>query len=220
MEDLPRVVNTVTAQRHDIEVRDREGLSEEIHFAYDAELDVIAVQKKGQMRASTLRDLIADLTEQSVGFGLILRQDAWERFQRMELVKKIYFKLARPVDLAGQRQPSLMRVFQELDEFGGVSAKVEISVGRARSRWLSLNSVRQVVSGYSRRESNFGALVVTGMARDEDAEGLETVDFVHGRLIYSDQVERRGRRLDPDGCRAALRRGLRQHRAYLRRYRE
>src|SRR5436309_13054767 len=48
MEDLPRVVDTATGDRHDIHVREREGLSEEICFLYDSDIDVIAVQRNVQ----------------------------------------------------------------------------------------------------------------------------------------------------------------------------
>jgi uncharacterized protein DUF6731 len=220
MEDLPRVADVATGQLHDLNVGAREGLSEEIHFLYDATIDVIAVQKKLLMRASALRDLISDLTGNLIQFQIILRRDAWERFQRMPLVKKVSFKLARPQDVAGHRRPSLRRMFQEIAEFNGVSAKIEVSVERERDRSLNLESVREVVTSYREREGDFEALSITGAIRDEEGETPETIDFIKERLQYVEEVPRRGRRLDPDGCRLALRRGIRAHREYLRRYRE
>ena len=220
MEDLPRVANIGTGQRHDVDVQEREGLSEEIHFLYDSALDVVAVQKRLHMRASALKELISDLAESPLDFHIILRRDAWERFQQMGMVRKIYFKLARPQDLAGQRRPSLRRVLEEMDEFNGVSAKVQISVERERNRGLNLDSVRELVADFRARAGDFDALSITGAIRGGDDEGSETVDFVTGRLQHTDEVPLRGRRLDPNGCRLALRRGLRAHRAYLHAYRE
>ena len=49
----------------------------------------------------------------------------------------------------------------------------------------------------------------------------DTIDFLKERLQVSSEVERRGRgrRLDAEGCRLALRRSLREHQDYLRRFR-
>jgi hypothetical protein len=219
MEDLPRIVNLATGQRHDLNVRAREGLSEEMHFVYDATVDVIAIQVKRQMRASALRGLLADLTQQRIGFNIILREDALQRFQHMGLVKKIFFKIARPQDLQGQAPPALVQVFRELDEFNGVAAKVEISVERARNRWLSMDAVRGILDRFRARNADFDALSITGLLRDEGVERQETIDFVHEHLRHTEEVERRGRRLAPEGCRVALRRAIRAHRPYLLRLR-
>jgi Family of unknown function (DUF6731) len=219
MEDLPRIVNLATGQRHDLNVRPREGLSEEMHFIYDAAVDVIAVQVKRLMRASALRGLLADLTQQRIDFKIILREDALLRFQHMGLVKKIFFKIARPQDLQGQDPPALVQVFRELDEFNGIAAKIEISVERARDRWLSMDAIRGVLDRFRARNADFDALCITGLVRDEGGERQETIDFVHEHLRHTEEVERRGRRLAPEGCRVALRRAIRAHRPYLRRLR-
>lgn len=220
MEDLPRIVDLATGDRSELDMRAHQGLGEEIHFLYDSTADVIAVQKRLHMRASALRDLISDLGQSQIEFHIVLRQDAWERFQQMPLVKKIYFKLARPQDVAAQqRRPSLRRVFQEINEFEGVTAKVEISVQRERNHGLRLGSVRAMIESYRENPDDFEALSITGPLRDDGDETVETVDFIKGRLQYSEEIERQGRRLDPDGCRLALRRGIRTHRVYLRRYR-
>lgn len=219
MEDLPRVVDITTGQRHDINIAAREGLSEEIHFLYDATLDVIAIQKRGMLRASALRDLIGDLTGTGVQFLVILREDAWRRFQRMPLIKKIIFKLARPVDLRGIRRLSIFKTYQQLDEFDGVSSKVEISIERQKNTSLNRVRVRNTVQSF-RERGDFISLSVTGPVRDGGEERLETIDFVHDSLKHRENVPHRGRRLDPDGCRLALRRAIRAHRPYLGRYRE
>jgi hypothetical protein len=219
MEDLPRIVDLATGQRHDLNVHPREGLSEEMHFIYDTVIDVIAVQVKRQMRASALRELLADLTQQTINFNIILREDALARFQQMRLVKKIFFKIARPHDFQGQAAPALVQVFRELDEFEGVAAKVEISVGRARNRWLSMDAIRGILDRFRARDGDFDALSITGLMRDEAGERQETIDFVHEHLRHTEEVQRRGRRLDPEGCRVALRRAIRAHRPYLRRLR-
>jgi hypothetical protein len=220
MEDLPSVIDTATGDRHDLDVRVHEGLGEEIHFLYDAALDVVAVQNKGHFRAAALEQLISDLTHAGINFHIILRADAWERFQNMELVTKINFKLARPRDIQGR--PAVMRVFREIDEFNGVSAKVEITVGRNRNRSLSMAAIRRVIADYNAMGQSFKDLSITGAVREAEGElHRDTIDFLKERLLVSVEVERRGRgrRLDAEGCRLALRRSIREHQEYLRRYR-
>lgn len=223
MEDLPTVIDTANGNRHDLNVGANEGLGEEIHFLYDAPLDVLAVQSKLHFRASALEQLISDLTHTGINLHIILRSDAWERFQRMDSVTKVSFTLARPQDIHGQR-PAVMRVFREIDEFDGVSAMVEITVGRKRNRFLSMEAVQRLVADFRAQGAEFKDLSITGAIREaeaeEDAVRRDTIDFLKERLQVEYQVERRGRgrRLDVEGCRLALRRGLRENREYLRRY--
>jgi hypothetical protein len=224
MEDLPRIINTDTGNMHDLDMGDREGLGEGIHFLYDSDLDVIAIQHIGHFRAGALERLIADLTDTSLDFHVILTENAWERFQRMDFVTKINFKLARPHDLRGQPRPALNRVFQEIDEFNGVSARIEVTVGRVRRRGLNMGAVRRIVQAFRGQPDTFKSLSITGAIREAEEPDAAThpgvVDFIKERLLYSQEVERggRGRRLDAEGCRVALRRAVREHREHLRRH--
>jgi hypothetical protein len=218
-EDLPSVVHTGTGHRHNLDIDAQEGLGEEIHFLYDSAVDIIAVQRRGHFRASALENLLSDLSQNNVRFDVILREDAWQRFENMGLVRKVYFKLARPQDLAGERRQPLLTVLGMMDEFNGVSAKVEISVGRTDRR-LRADPIRGIIDVFNRRRDNFTALSITGavQAQGEDMH-VETVDFVHGKLSFTSEVERRGRHLNIEGCRLALREAIRENRGYLRRLR-
>jgi hypothetical protein len=225
MDDLPSVIDIANGNRHDLDVLDHEGLGEEIHFLYDSEINVIAVQNRLHFRASALERLLSELGGDSLDFQIILTEDAFTRFERMDFVSKINFKLARPRDLQGQPLPALNRVFREIDEFDGVEAKLEITIGRRRNRSLSLAAIGRLVAAYRGRREPFKSFSITGMVREEDGPEAtahnETVDFIKERLCYTQEVERRGRgrRFDTEGCRVALRRAIREHREYLRRYR-
>jgi len=219
-EDLPSVINTATGNRHNLDIDAQEGLGEEIHFLYDSGLDVITVQRKGHLRASALENLLSDLAHIDVRFEIILREGAWQRFERMEMVKKVYFKLARPQDLGGQRRQPLLTVLGMMEDFNGVSAKVEISVGRARDGRLRRNPVREVIDSFNALRDNFKALSITGAMREDNGNmHVETVDFIQEKLMFTTDVQRRGRRLNAEGCRLALREAIRENRDYLRRYR-
>ena len=225
MEDLPSVIDSTTGGRHDLNVANNEGLGEEIHFLYDAGLDVLAVQIKGHFRPGALAKLIGDLTHVSVDFHVILREDAWQRFRNIDLITKINFTLARPHDLRGQLAPSVMGAIRQIDEYNGVVAKIEISVGRERRTTLNRNIVTQLIGARNDLGESLKDLSITGTTHRVDGADapthLDTVDFIKERLIERADVEGRGRsrRLDADGCRLALRRGVRTHQDHLRRYR-
>jgi hypothetical protein len=218
------LMDVATGGRHDLNVNAHEGLGEEIHFLYDAEIDVIAIQNKLHFRALALERLLAELSGTNLDFQVILRADAWQRFREMDFVTKINFKLARPRDIEDQPRPALNRVFHEIDEFNGVSAKVEITVGRRR-RGLSLAAIGRFIADYNTMRDNFKAFNITGTIRERQGEEAilhhDVIDFIKERMIFMAEVDRRGRgrRLDAEGCRLALRRGIREHRDYLRRYR-
>jgi hypothetical protein len=224
MDDLPSVIDVANGARHDLDVEEQEGLGEEIHFLYDVDLDVIAIQNRGHFRAPALERLLGDLTHTNLDFHVILTEGGWERFQRMDFVTKINFKLARPRDLGHRPQPALDRVFREIDEFNGVSAKMEITVGRLRAHGLNMISIRQVVQSFRGDRENFKSLSITGAIRETDEQDAPShigiVDFIKERLLHTEEVERRGRgrRLDAESCRVALRRAIRDHREYLRRH--
>lgn len=117
---------------------------------------------------------------------------------------------------------AVTRVLDELAEFDGVSAKVEISVSRQRNRSLNLERVWDVIRGYQNRRDDFESLSVKGPVEDPElGPHLETIDFVAEHLKQIDEdVTETDRGLNPESCRMALRRSLRIHRDYLREYRE
>lgn len=216
MQELPTVVDIRTARQHDLDVRDAEGLSEAAHFLYEVDLDVLVVQRTREIRASAVARLVWDLTDASILLKPVLKEDAWRRFQKMPLVKKIKFKLARPANVDQERRPALMRVLHEIQEFDGVSATIEISVGRTKNRWLNRNMIGEILNGFREGEADFKSLSIMGAIReDNEPDHTEIIDFIADRLQYSDDVRLRDRKLDSEGCKLVLRRAIREHRQYL-----
>jgi hypothetical protein len=224
MEDLPSIIDSTTGSRHDLNVANNEGLGEEIYFLYDAGLNVIAVQVKGHFRPGALAHLIGDLANTDVDFQVILREDAFQRFQNLDLITKVNFTLARPRQIRGLA-PSVMGAIREIDEFNGVSAKIEVNVGRERNISLNRNAVSRLLGERNGIGESLKELSITGTTRRAgELEGrthLDVVDFINDRLLERSEVEGRGRskRLDPDGCRMALRSAISTHEEYLRTYR-
>lgn len=224
MDDLPSVIDVANGNRHDLRMAEQEGLGEEIHFLYDVGLNVIAIQNKGHFRASALAILLGDLSGTGLYFQPILARDASDRFNRMTLIKKINFKLARPHELGRSRMPSLVAAIRMIDEFSGVNAKIEINVGREQALGLSRDAIRGLLSVFERAAQPFKSLSITGAIQNAEAQGTtaqsEVIDFIKERLSFTTDVDRRGRgrRLDAEGCRVALRRAIRERRADLRGY--
>jgi hypothetical protein len=219
MDDLPQVVNRTTGAKRDLSITDAEGLSEETFFLYNVKLDVLALQKRLSFRSSTLRKLMSDLTPQTIAFHLILKQDAWKRFHDMTVIKKLTFKVARPKQHVGERNEAVLRVIDELDDFNAVSAKIEITSGRSKKRSLLLEKISSVVQDFNTRPEDYRMLRITG-SEDKAQEDVEVVDFFKEALDFTDEVTKKGRRLDRESCRTALRRAIRENSNYLKKYAE
>jgi hypothetical protein len=189
-------------------------------FVYDSRLDVIAIQKSQMLRAFALQNFLSELTSTPISFRPILRQDAWDRFQKMPLVTKINFKLHRPRKRSVS-SPAVERALGHLEDFGGVVVDVEISVGSHRNRNLNIDTVWKVLDVFKSRPEDFERLRITGVIDSTGGWKSGTIDFIKDTLRHRDDDVRynsSGRRLDLQGCRLALKKALSIHRTYLQRY--
>ena len=186
----------------------------------------------GKARNLTFEELLAQITalnqreriRANDDPAVILRQDAFQRFQNMDLITKVNFTLARPRQIR-RLAPSVMGAIREIDEFNGVSASIEVTVGRERNTTLNRNAISTLLGARTEIGESLKDLSITGTTRGNDnLEGrtrVDVVDFINDRLLVRSEVERRGRgkRLDPNGCKVALRRAISTHEDYLRTYR-
>jgi hypothetical protein len=69
-----------------------------------------------------------------------------------------------------------------MDEFKGVSAKVEITMERVRNRGLDLQTVRRLIQSFRERGDYFKSLSIKGAIRQAEAQDVPmrpaTIDFI------------------------------------------
>jgi Family of unknown function (DUF6731) len=215
-EDWPERANLRTGTLQPLDLPPDEAIAEEMSFLYDRNLRVLATQRHGYFRASALVELLCDITGATFDIQPKLRQDAWQRFQRMSRIGSVEIKFQGPAHHPdfSRTIPSMSRFLDDASgEINAVEVEILLSMGRARNRSLNRDVVRRILS-LLRGEQNVRSLVAKGNREDEPRE---IVDFVRDRLVFSGGVEYTGRQLDRTQCQRLLREAVEAHRQQLTR---
>lgn len=221
-ENLPDKANLQTGDVTPLDLLANEGVAEKVHFLFDRQLQVFLAQRNRFMRAGAVIDLICevlDLRLDTVDLQPKLRQDAWNRFNRMDRIGKLELKLRGPEHHPdfSQTIPSMNRFLDDAGEtINAHSVTLTMSMERARRESLNVPVTRRLVQAARRaigRDREVEKLVVSGGTADA---GSEIVDFIRDRLVFLGEVPYDGRHLDGNQCRQLLRRALEEHRPYLR----
>ena len=212
--NLPGRLNVVTGVRGDLGVYRDEAVDEAVHFLYDGNLRVLATQRQVMFRASAVGDLLRTLGNANFHLSAVLRQDKWNRVNRMENIGKIEIGLQGPdhhPDFSGV-MPSLNQMMDESAErMNAIAAELTLTMKHSR-RSLNASRIKGLVNRL-RRQDNLDKLKVSGKA--EGAERAEIVDFMNDRLVFSERVEYRGRNVSAQQCQQILRRAMDHNRVYL-----
>lgn len=220
MTDVPEKVNRNDGQPRDLGLLADEGIAHRAHFFYDGRNRVLLFQRERNVRSPAFVHSVSGPVQENFGLSLIFKRDALERLDRMRVVRRIAFRVARPDDpraLIGN-DVSAGRAIDLLNDLGGVEVEVNVSVGRSRARALDRNAVLRVANAlFGRREQEVRKIIVSG--KEDPEGGTETLDLLEDRLVYSSPIDFRRRRLDPRQCEVALRQAHDEHAAYLAQYR-
>lgn len=212
--NLPGKLNVRSGARSDLGVMPDEAVDEAIRYVYDAGLQVLVTQRQLIFRASALVSLLRELGNGAFHLSPVLRQDKWNRVQRMDSIGKVEIAFTGPdhhPDFSGI-MPSLNSLMDEAgNDTNAVSAELILTMKHSR-RSLNVPLIKRLVNRI-RREDNLEKLRVSGKA--DGSERSETVNFINDKLVFSEQAEYRGRNVGAEQCRLILRRAIEQHRQYL-----
>jgi len=174
-------------------------------------------QRQREVRPPAFVHSVTGPTRADFRLAFIFKRDALERLGRMQVLRKITFRVARPEDpmaLRGQ-DPSAAHAIDLLNELGGREIDINVSVGRPRRIALQRNPVLRMANVlFNRRDAEVQKIIVSGRG-DPDA-ATETIDLLEDRLVYEAQANLRRRRLDSRDCVRALQEAYREHADYLR----
>jgi len=219
MHNWPNRVNLNTGALTLLELPANELIAEEMNFRYDRNLRVLATQRRRDFRARTLVELLSEISHRPCAIQPKLREDAFRRFRRWTRIGSLELKLTAPThhpDLS-QTIPSMGELLDDAaEQIHAVEVELKFSMGRVRTRSLSLQIIRDLVNGF-RRRNNVKHLAARGAG--EPGEQAETVDFIRETLVFSGEVEytQNGRHLDRDQCQRLLRESIERHRRHLER---
>ena len=220
MTDLPDKVSRTTGVPADLGLAADEGIGRRAHFLYDGERHALLLQRDKEVRYPAFRESVCTPIHGDFSLSLIFKRDALDRLDRMRVVRKLSFKVARPQDATAFREidASASHAIDILNEHGGHFIDINISVGRGRDSSLTRQSVLRVVRGlFGRRGEEVRRVVVSGREGDHDA--TEIIDLFEDRLVYEANAGLRGRRLDREMCEGILLEAHREHANYLGAYR-
>jgi len=211
--NLPGRLNWQTGDRGALGILPTEAVDEAVNFVYDADLRVLVTQRQTLFRASAVTELLRDVSNEQFHIDPVLRQDKWNRVQRMESIGKIEIAIEGPdhhPDYSGV-MPSLNSMLDEAAAIDVISVELTLSMAHSR-RSMDTRRGKELVNRL-RREEDVHKLKVSG--KPADGGKSETVDFMNDRLVYFEQVEYQGRIVDANQCQLILRRAIEQNREYL-----
>ena len=146
----------------------------------------------------------------------------FRQLRKSGVARKIRFKLAIPQELEKRNyKPAVGRVIDELREFNGIDAEIQISMGRTRKDELDMDPIQDVVDYYELEPDVFKSLHIEGKLEQSEHTEPEVIDFIKEVLRYKDEdvtYISGARRLDPESCKQAIRRGISKHASYLAKY--
>jgi hypothetical protein len=220
MTDLPDKVSRTTGVPVALGLRADEGIGRHAHFLYDGGIRTLLLQRDREVRHPAFREGVAVPANTDFILALIFKQDALQRLDRMRVLRKLSFKVARPQNADAFRgiDASAGYAIDLLSEHDGLFIDIDISVGRRKDVSLSRQAVLRVARGlFGRRGAEVRKVVVSG--REEPGASTEMIDLFEDRLIYKGAADYQGRTLAPRECERILLEAHREHREYLQNYR-
>jgi hypothetical protein len=212
-QDWPGRIHLETGALNALNLPTGEEVREDMSFVFDRSLQTLATQRQQLFRASRFANLLQDITRTPFIIQPKLREDAWERFERMTRIGKVEIKVQGPIHhpTFSRSTPSMAQLLDEAkNETNAIDIGLILSMGRARTS-LARQRIRAVLN-FFRRDGNAQSLTVTGNQADGPSE---TVDFINDRLVFSGEVDYAGKHLDRERCRQLLSQAMVEHRDYL-----
>jgi hypothetical protein len=220
MTDLPDKVSRTTGVPADLGLTADEGIGRHAHFLYDPDSRTLLLQRDREVHHPAFRESVAVPSRADFILALIFKQDALERLDRMRVLRKLSFKVARPQNADAFREidASAGYAIDLLNEHNGLFIDIDISVGRQKDVSLSREVVLRVARGlFGRRGAEVRKVVVSG--REDPDASTEMIDLFEDRLVYKASANYRGRRLDPQECERILLEAHHENVEYLQDYR-
>jgi len=220
MTDLPDKVSRTTGVAADLGLEADEGIGRRAHFLYDGNRSALLLQRDKEVRHPAFREGVARPVDADFHLSLVFKPNALERLNRMRVLRKLSFRVARTENPEALREIDLSaaHAIDLLNEHQGQLVDISISVGKSRRASLARQSVLRVARGlFGFRGEEVRRVVVSG--REEEGASTEILDMFEDRLVYEARIDDRGRRLDPNQCEALLMTAHGEHANYLGNYR-
>ena len=217
MNDTPAIANRDCSVA-EIDLEDDQGIAERTAFLYDSHRSVLALHAKREaVSASRLAgycDRFSPNNIDSFTLNPLLRTDATQKFNSMNVIKKVEVEYSRGAAVTfGNTDPSTRSFVRNLEELRGETLTVVVSSGRPKRNHLSLERVTNMVrTALTGRDEVVQKLTISG--RNAGDEKL-FIDLLEDRLRVAVEIQFRGRTASYEQRRRAVRRAYDDNLAML-----
>ena len=200
MDDLPQKTK-LDGSRTPLELDEDEGLGEDVAMAYDANLNVVAIQRnRHSMTANNIARLINFFyPEIQLNFVPILSRDALERFSRCNTLRKLRVKLAGAsnCDFLNTNELSTNEKITMQEILSEPYVDITFSVGRKNtSLTAKIRRFAEFFSNFHRNGGDETVLAVDVTGKEDDGTPSMMIDLLSEKLTFEHEVEQNGRTIN------------------------
>ena len=215
MKGLPGHFDYSSFSLNSLNIMEKDGVSEEVHFLVDGPLQTIALQRNGHFRSTQVEMILKDVTGLDFSLDPKIRGDVAKRLEKLEHVGSLEFRLKDPAfhpDFATSL-PAVSALISEVNksaDLASIDIKMKLRRGIANPQEVSrFKNLLNSLAG----QANATKLIAKGRNAKEKTD---TIDFMRDRIVATGTVDySEGRRLDGAQCQLLLRQELDKNRIFL-----
>lgn len=187
MDELPVRVGP-SSPITELGLRDDEGVGEPNGFLYDPSTRVMVTHGEHYgVSAVKMVEYFAEATQcrSPIEVEPVLREDAWQKFNRMTTAKAFSFRIGRNINrnLLTGASHSLNRSLETLGNYDGLQVEVTVSVGRSRKHGMDKEQMKTDISALvACHEENAGSVEKLEVRGLNPEDLTDEVDFLQGRM--------------------------------------
>ena len=207
--DLPSAIHETDVEP--LPIDDQTNIGEPMCFAYHPEVGAAVVHYAHTgPRHSVMATVVGQFVPQTpIAVEPVIRLNMLAELRQKQFVRGLEFTLTDPDGVQELRTVggSVSNALSMLDDLGGVTVKVQVTMGHTRGVGLITNRAKRVLQRLLRiatahAEDNAGVKSLKIRGSDGDEAPVEQLDLLKGREEIMLEVEDAGRRLDTvDLCR-------------------
>ncbi|ASS76573.1 hypothetical protein CIG75_17455 [Tumebacillus algifaecis] len=194
MDFLPKKATKGQAGLEDLGLNPDQGIGEETSFMYNENTNVILYQRNYYgVRIEGFNQYMRKLYKDSKGltkeilleFLAIVGEDAFEKLERQQIIRKVDVRLALPdnPEIASKLRKNqvLNKWIDNLEDTGSETMSLTLSMGRKRNASMIVNAIKEAARIAVKEQDYIGKFKVR--AKEDDYKGrLEWIDLLEDRI--------------------------------------
>lgn len=193
MENLPIKAGT-NGSKADLDFEPHEGVGEETAFLYSQKHNMLVMQSNRLgVTPNLFEAYVNHFADVGNSFELcpVISKDTLEKLSHASSLRNFTLRVHPAAGREYLRQcgASVSSAVTAMEEIGGESIEITVSVGRGKDKTLSLKTVRNMVHSLIRHNEDTSDINKLQTTADLDDEGLVPIDFLKDRIRFTDEIE-------------------------------